>query len=162
MLKRGVYWVIIATALDFGSSWIMMTLYGPSAEGNPIHRTLFEHPTVQTFFWWLPQQWSWFVIGLVGVLGITVLKLRERESAGRFRWLLSSITPGATAIGLVTTWVMAFARLLLGLGSNVAGMLLPLGAMAQLGGWMIVAVLIVYVMESDFFKILRLNVQPVV
>jgi len=127
LLNHGVLWVIAATGLDLGSSWLMMSVYGPNAEGNAVHRALFINPTFGGFLSWLPQQWSWLAIGLVGVLGILVLKARNSPRSARIRPIFSMVTPTTTSMGLLFTWLMAFSRFVLGVGSNVAGMLLPLG-----------------------------------
>jgi len=154
LLRHGVFWVLAAVGLDLGSSWLMMSIYGPFAEGNPIHRTLFMNPTFPVFLNWLAQQWSWFTIGFVGCLGILVVKAGDSSKLKRLRPLISKLRPMTTSLGLFVTWPMAFARLVLGLGSNVAGMLLPVGAPAQIFGWLAIVVLTVILMESDFLRLL--------
>lgn len=58
LLRHGLYWVLASIGLDFASSWLMMSLLGPNAEGNSNQRLIFEDPSPQTFLHWLIGQWA--------------------------------------------------------------------------------------------------------
>lgn len=148
-LRRSVVWVVLAIALDFGSSWIMMSLRGVSSEGNPAMRLLFDKPGLPTVLGWVASQSSWWGILCFPLSGILFLTFTSKVGAGAAGRTLHQLLSLVSISTLLLAWPLALIRIVLGSGSNVAGALSPWGTPVQIVGWIGVAGMSIYLIEHD-------------
>lgn len=159
LLLHGALWVAIVTALDAGTSWIMMTLRGASSEGNAAMRLLFESRDEPTLLTWASQQYVYFDLAVASIL-LYFLAVFEEKFAPR--WLRETVFRGLYVVITMTTWFFTVLRLYYGPPGNTITILLPYGEAVALGGASGLFLLVLWAMLTDsrLFAILRMALQP--
>lgn len=153
MLRHGLAWVLLAVAIDDLTSWLMMSLLGPNAEGNLAQRLFFESPTLASFANEVYNQWPWIIIIALACLAITLIRVRESYS-GATRQVLSAACQSTCAAAIMMSWVPALYRIAVGAGSNVAGILTRFGPTAPSIGWDAISLAVALSMSVDVVRIL--------
>ena len=119
-LRWGFFWLVFSILFDYSTSWIMMTLKGPSSEGNLYPRQFFQDRTLATFFALIAKQWTWILFILIGAACL-IIATNEKMSS----WVILGRRGYWFGIGILITWLFAVARMMLGPSTNVAAIFYP-------------------------------------
>ena len=131
LLLHGALWVGVITALDAGTSWLMMATRGVFSEANATMRLLFENRNIPTLSTWLASQHVY--LGLI-VLGLALYWLSRLEGRLAREWVRREVFRPLYAVAICFIWFYALVRLYLGPPGNIITILLPYGALVALCG----------------------------
>jgi hypothetical protein len=146
LLFHGALWIGLITALDVGTSWIMMSLRGVSSEGNATMRLLFENRDLPTLLQWLSQQSVYISFAAASILLYFVARFEPRITPKRLSHDVLVLT---YRLVIALTWFFALLRLYYGPPSNTITILQPFGELASLAGAFLFFVIVLWVMLSD-------------
>jgi hypothetical protein len=154
LARHGLLWIITSLAIDFSTSWMMMSILGPSSEGNPSQRLLFESPSYHTMALWLVNEWAWLVIALFPVGALVFLELKGRCGKGIAHGVIGRGAEFFSQWSFALAWPLSFYRLAMGAGSNVSGMLIVFGPYVSALGWLAEAAIVAVVLEWDALSVI--------
>jgi hypothetical protein len=159
LLVHGALWTAFVTALDAGTSWIMMTLRGVSAEGNATMKILFQNRDVSTLLTWTSQQYVYIDLIITSVVLYFLCKYEERVAP---KWLRETAFRALYRVTIALTWFFALIRLYYGPPGNVISTLLPYGEIVSLAGAAVLFTLLLWLILSDMklSLILRQTFRP--
>ena len=146
LLLHGALWVGVITALDAGTSWLMMVTRGVFSEANATMRLLFENRNLPTFLTWLASQHVY--LGLI-VLGLALYWLSRSEGRVAPEWVRREVFRPLYAVAACFIWFYALVRLYLGPPGNIITTLLPYGALAALCGAFVLFFAVFLAMLAD-------------
>jgi len=146
LLLHGTLWVGVITALDAGTSWLMMATRGVFSEANATMRLLFENRNIPTLLTWLASQHVY--LGLI-VLGLALYWLSRSEGRIASEWVRREVFRPLYAVAICFIWFYALVRLYLGPPGNMITILLPYGAVVALSGAFVLFFAVFLTMLAD-------------
>ncbi len=124
LASHGLFWLTIAFALDNVTSWWMMSVLGPGAEGNLVQRSLFVQRDSAAIIQWVLANWSWWIFFAIGITWFVGVAFSQSIKSS----LLKKVVGFLPFLGALCTWVMAFARAY-GAGTNLFALALSFGGL---------------------------------
>jgi hypothetical protein len=114
--KHALFWVSAGIGLDYLTSWTMMSLLGPTAEGSIVTRDFFISRNLGTFAVLFESQLTWVAVFGVALAAFLVFRFRPRVFD---RPPLSNEKP-FLALAPIIAWCFGGYRLMIGPTSNVS------------------------------------------
>ena len=116
LLRRGLGWLVLAVALDYGTSIAMVAAFGPSAEGNSVTREFYATGTLQSFVNLLVSQAEWITLTFF----VAIAMLFARWGSTKKKPLVSISVWGISLLGIIVGWLFGMVRLAIGPPSNLS------------------------------------------
>lgn len=153
LAKQSLAILTLAIGLDYVTSWTMMSLLGPSAEGSAVTREFFVMRTTTNFLALLGSQWAWAV--LLGLAAFAYFVYRYHpalvdESSRTLSVFLFAV--------VLLAWLMATYRLALGAAYNMSALVISTsGPEVGYTVYLVLSGVIVLLVALDFAWVVALK-----